>query len=168
MDHAPAAGAACAALSTGGVLLVYLFGKYVRDRPYGIHSAIALATMGLWVGFSRGATFDLPLAFATECAILSFFLSDIKDHKGGSAYWLLVCGVAFGLGLLAKGLAGLVIPGLVIGIYLLVARRLRLLFSQPLLIVGSAVLCLLMAGIWYGPMISRHGWTFIDDFFISF
>jgi 4-amino-4-deoxy-L-arabinose transferase-like glycosyltransferase len=75
--------------------------------------------------------------------------------------------VAFGFGLLAKGLAGLVIPGLVIGVYLLVARRLRLLFSQPLLIVGSGVLCLLTAGIWYAPMISRHGWAFVDDFFIS-
>ena len=156
-----------AALSTGGVLLLYLFSKHIRDRRFAIYSALALATMGLWIGFSRGATFDLPLAVATECAILSFFLSDLEDHKRGSGYWLLACGVAFGLGLLAKGLAGLVIPGLVIGIYLLVARRLQLLFSQPLLIFGSGVLCLLTAGVWYAPMISRHGWAFIDDFFIS-
>jgi 4-amino-4-deoxy-L-arabinose transferase-like glycosyltransferase len=156
-----------AALSTGGVLLLYLFGKYISNRRYGIHSAMTLATMGLWIGFSRGATFDLPLVVATECAILSFFLSDLKDHKGRTAYWLLACGVAFGFGLLAKGLVGLVIPGLVIGIYLLVARRLRPLFSQPLLVFGASVLCLLTAGIWYGPMLMRHGWAFIDDFFIA-
>ncbi len=140
-----------AALSTCGVLLLYLFGRYVRDRSYGTGSALSLATMGLWIGFSRGATFDLPLAVASECAILSFFLSDRRDHKGKSAFWLLACGVAFGLGVLAKGLAGLVIPGLVIGIYLLVSRRLRLVFSQPLVVFGSAILFLLTAGTWYGP-----------------
>jgi 4-amino-4-deoxy-L-arabinose transferase-like glycosyltransferase len=26
---------------------------------------------------------------------------------------------------------------------------------------------LLIAAVWYGPVISRHGWTFINDFFIQ-
>ncbi len=71
-----------------------------------------------------------------------------------------------GLSLLAKGLVGIVIPFGVVGLYYLLRRAwpsrsvwVSLIWGLPLAVVVSAI--------WYGPVIARHGWTFIDDFFIQ-
>jgi 4-amino-4-deoxy-L-arabinose transferase-like glycosyltransferase len=71
-----------------------------------------------------------------------------------------------GLSLLAKGLVGIVIPFGVVGAYYLLRRSwparsvwLSLLWGIPLALAVSAI--------WYGPVIAKHGWTFIDEFFIQ-
>jgi 4-amino-4-deoxy-L-arabinose transferase-like glycosyltransferase len=71
-----------------------------------------------------------------------------------------------GLSLLAKGLVGIVIPFGVVGFYYLFRRAwpsrsvwLSLFWGVPLMLAVSAV--------WYGPVIARHGSTFIDEFFIQ-
>jgi 4-amino-4-deoxy-L-arabinose transferase-like glycosyltransferase len=76
------------------------------------------------------------------------------------------CYFFIGLSLLAKGLIGVVIPFGVIACYFLLRREwpprkfaVSLFWGVPLMIVVAAV--------WYGPMIARHGWTFIDQFIIQ-
>jgi 4-amino-4-deoxy-L-arabinose transferase-like glycosyltransferase len=71
-----------------------------------------------------------------------------------------------GLSLLAKGLVGIVVPFGVVGLYYLLRRSwparsvwLSLSWGVPLAIAVSAI--------WYGPVIARNGWTFVDDFFIQ-
>ena len=71
-----------------------------------------------------------------------------------------------GLSLLAKGLVGIVIPFGVVGVYYVLRRAwpersvwLSLLWGVPLAVAVSAI--------WYGPVIARHGWTFIDEFFVQ-
>jgi 4-amino-4-deoxy-L-arabinose transferase-like glycosyltransferase len=70
------------------------------------------------------------------------------------------------LSLLAKGLVGIVIPFGVVGLYYLLRRAwpsravwLSLFWGVPLALAVSAI--------WYGPVIARHGSTFIDEFFIQ-
>ena len=157
-----------AILSAVGVLVIYLFGSHVRSRAFGLAGAVSLATMGLWIGFSRAATFDLPLAVIVECTIFSFFLADRADYKGRtSALWLSACGILLGISLLAKGLAGPVIAGLVVGVFLLLTRRLVRFLSHPLQLLGAGVLMILTAAIWYAPMFARHKWAFFEDFFLA-
>ncbi|PWT95824.1 MAG: hypothetical protein C5B55_00750, partial [Blastocatellia bacterium] len=71
-----------------------------------------------------------------------------------------------GLSLLAKGLVGFVIPFGVLALYYTFRRRVperevrkSLVWGIPLAIAISAV--------WYGPVIAKHGRTFIDQFFIQ-
>jgi 4-amino-4-deoxy-L-arabinose transferase-like glycosyltransferase len=72
--------------------------------------------------------------------------------------------VFVGLSLLAKGLVGIVIPFGVVGFYYFqtaMAAAVGLVEFALGHAVGAGV------GDWYGPVIARHGWTFIDEFFVQ-
>src|SRR5262249_33513931 len=69
-----------AVLATIGVLLLYDFGRKIRSARLGYLSAASLVTCGLWPGFARGVTFDLPLAVAMELALFSFFLWENNER----------------------------------------------------------------------------------------
>jgi 4-amino-4-deoxy-L-arabinose transferase-like glycosyltransferase len=155
-----------AVFAVAGVLLVYFFGKRVRSARFGYLSAAALATCGLWPGFARGSTFDLPLAVAMELALLSFFLWEKDEEARGKNRWWWLCCFALGVAVLAKGLVGIVLPVAIIGLYLLLTRRLKVMLKPRLLLVG-AVIFLATTALWYAPVIARHGREFIDEFFIA-
>lgn len=155
-----------AVLATLGVLLVYVFGKRVHSARFGYLSAAALATCGLWPGFARGATFDLPLSVMMALALCSFFVWERHEREAGkNRLWWVFC-FALGLAVLAKGLVGIVLPGAIIGLYLLLTRNLKAVLNPKLLFVG-ALLFLATAATWYAPVMARHGREFIDEFFIG-
>lgn len=155
-------------LATAGVFLLYFFGMQVRGPRYGYLSAMVLATMGLWVGFARGATFDLPLAVTIELGLLSFFYWDnnlITAKRSDLGWWL--CAFALGLAILAKGLVGMIIPGAIIGLYLILTRPPSSLPLKPRLLIFGALIFLATASTWYLPMFLKHGREFINEFFIA-
>lgn len=162
-----AARVGVALLASAGVLLLYVFGRRWHSAQFGYLSAAALATCGLWIGFARGATFDLPLSVCLEAALLCFFLWERQAERanGSNALWWLFC-LALGGAVLAKGLVGLVLPAAIIGLYLLLTRRL-LIVLQPRLLFFGALVSLAATALWYGPMLWRHGQEFIDEFFIA-
>ena len=129
-------------------------------------STFAAATCFGIIVFSRGATFDILVTMTLTWALALFFLHE--QSRNAKSRRLLLSGfyAAVGLSLLAKGLIGIVIPVGVIGLYHLIARK-RPSREFLLSLVWGAPISLLVAAIWYGPVISRHGWTFIDDFFIQ-
>ena len=130
---------------------------------------VFLTSLGTIV-FSRGASFDIVLTMAVTGALCCFFVWHVRNpmgEEGNTRPWLLAGFYLFiGLSLLAKGLVGVVLPFGIIGVYFVVRRAvpskrflLSLLWGIP---VAAAV-----AGMWYGPMIYRHGWTFIDQFIVQ-
>src|SRR5207302_51213 len=138
---------------------------------FGKWSALAfLSSLGA-IAFSRAASFDIVLTMTITAALSCFFVWHLRTDAASEAKKptpALLVGFYFfiGLSLLAKGLVGFVIPFGVIGIYLVIRRErpnrtllLSLLWGVPIAVV--------VAGLWYGPMIYRHGWTFIDQFFIQ-
>ncbi|MGH9841127.1 MAG: ArnT family glycosyltransferase [Blastocatellia bacterium] len=154
---------AVAVVASLGVLLLYAFGRRVRSARYGYLSAAALATCGMWPGFARGATFDLPLAVAMTLALISFFLWEEKAER--RRLWALFA-FALGVAVLAKGLVGVVMPLAIIAPYLLLTGRWRAVLNPRLLITG-AIVFIATASLWYAPVIARHGREFINEFFIG-
>ncbi len=155
-----------AVFATLGVLLVFWFGKRVRSARFGFLSAAVLATCGMWPGFARVATFDLPLSVAMTLALAGFFIwEQYEEPKGKNRFWFLMC-FALGMGVLAKGLVGIVLPSAVIVLYSLLTRRLKILFKPKLLLIGSMIF-LATAATWYAPVIAKHGREFINEFFIG-
>lgn len=149
-----------------GVLLVYAFGKRIRSARFGYLSAAALATCGLWPGFARGATFDLPLSVAMALALASFFVWESEEEAASkNRLWWVFC-FALGLAVLAKGLVGIVLPAAIIGLYLLLTGRLKVVLKPKLLLIGS-LLFLATAAVWYAPVMARHGREFFNEFFIG-
>jgi 4-amino-4-deoxy-L-arabinose transferase-like glycosyltransferase len=63
-------------------------------------------------------------------------------------------------------LVGIVIPFGVVGVYYLLRRawpERSVLFS----LLWGVPLALAVSAIWYGPVIAKNGWTFVDEFFVQ-
>ena len=129
-------------------------------------TTMACATSFGLIVFSRGATFDIVVTMTLTWAFTCFVLHERTRSLRNKHLLLIGFYAAVGLSLLAKGLIGIVIPGGVIGLYHLVQRKWP---SRELLVsvLWGFPISLLIAAVWYGPVISRHGWTFINDFFIQ-
>ena len=145
-----------------GLLTIAAVWRVGNAVGVGLWSALVMAScLGLIV-FSRAASFDVVVTMTTTWSLAFFLLYEIERKPR-----LLIGFYVFvGLSLLAKGLVGIVIPFGVVGVYYLLRRRwperdvfLSLIWGLPLAIAVSAI--------WYGPVIARHGWTFIDEFFVQ-
>lgn len=145
-----------------GLLTVGAIWRVGREVGLGLWSAIVMASSLGLVVFSRAASFDVVITMTATWSLAFFLLHELRKN-----IWFLVGFYVFvGLSLLAKGLVGIVIPFGVVGSYYLLRMRwperrvfVSLLWGVPLAIAVSAI--------WYGPVIARHGWTFIDEFFIQ-
>jgi 4-amino-4-deoxy-L-arabinose transferase-like glycosyltransferase len=122
-------------------------------------------TLGIVV-FSRAASFDIILTMTTSWALAFYVLHEFEENVKMRAAFLAGFYSFVGLSLLAKGLVGLVIPLGVVGLYHLLQRELPARDALISLLWGLPM-ALIVAGLWYVPVISRHGWLFIDQFFIQ-
>ena len=145
-----------------GLLTIAAVGLVGRAIDRGLSSIVVTATcLGLIV-FSRAASFDVVVTMTATWALACFLLFEISKKR----VYLIGFFSFVGLSLLAKGLVGVVIPFGVVGAYYLLRRAwpersvwLSLIWGVPLALTISAV--------WYGPVIAKHGWTFIDEFFVQ-
>jgi 4-amino-4-deoxy-L-arabinose transferase-like glycosyltransferase len=154
-----------ALLATVNLFIIYLVAKRVGGDRYGFWSAIALATSGLYFGFARAASFDMTLTFTFTAALSLFHLADTTEEKTLRRAYLYGFYAAVGLSLLAKGLVGIVLIGAIVGLYIIVTGQWRdILRFYPF---SGFLIFLLVAGLWYGPVIARHGWLFVEEFFIQ-
>jgi 4-amino-4-deoxy-L-arabinose transferase-like glycosyltransferase len=131
---------------------------------FGFWSVLVTASsLGLIV-FSRAASFDVVITMTTTWALAFFVVWQVS--KSRQTRLLVGFYACVGLSLLAKGLVGIVIPFGVVGLYY-VLRRAWPNRQAWLSLVWGVPLALAVSAIWYGPVISLHGRTFIDEFFIQ-
>lgn len=151
--------AVCGLLTVVGVWCVG------REVDRGFWSLLTTATCLGLVVFSRAASFDVVITMTATWSLAFFLLHELPSTKNKR---LLLAGfyVFVGLSLLAKGLVGIVIPFGVLGLYYLL-RRAWPTRSVWFSLVWGLPLAVLVAASWYGPVIARHGWTFIDEFFVQ-
>jgi 4-amino-4-deoxy-L-arabinose transferase-like glycosyltransferase len=140
--------------------------KRGSDVSSGLVSGLVAASSAALIGFSRAATFDIVVTMTLTATLTAFFFSEDEVSDSRRRLYLLGVYVGTGLSLLAKGLIGVVIPVGVIGLYFLFRRKWPARGQLTSLLWGVPI-ALLVAAAWYGPVISRHGWTFIDQFFIQ-
>ena len=164
-------GAAISGLLTA--LIIYWMGRRVEQgsasseaRGLGLMSGVVLASTAGLIGFSRGVNFDILLTLTVTLALACFFVSELKVDERRRLRLLAGFYAAVGASLLAKGLVGILLPGGVVVLYFMLRRewpdrdlRLSALWGVPL--------ALLVAAVWYAPVIARHGWPFVDQFFIQ-
>lgn len=141
---------------------------------------VYLSSLGAIV-FARGVNFDVVLTMTVSGALACFFVTNAgtvtaetndsnlsNASRKNKSTLLALAGFHFfaGLSLLAKGLAGYVIIFGTLIVYYLIRRerpQRRVLVS----FLWGVPLSLGVAAIWYGPMLARHGYTFIDQFIIQ-
>ena len=134
-------------------------------RPgFAFLATLAIASSAGLIVFSRGASLDIVVTMTLTWA-LCFFLAYVIESRHRNLF-LAGFYCCAGLSLLAKGLIGVVLPAGIIGLLYLLRRR----FPERALMISllwGAPLTLLVAASWYGPVIARHGWPFINEFFIQ-
>lgn len=138
---------------------------------------IAASALGIIV-FSRGASFDITVTFPMTAALVSFFIFDASRHNTPDAIDpgsdlrsrailpLFLFYFFIGVALLAKGLIGIVFPYAIIAVYYTLSRRMPC-RKFVVSIIWGTLFAFAVAAIWYVPMYLRHGWEFVDEFFLQ-
>jgi 4-amino-4-deoxy-L-arabinose transferase-like glycosyltransferase len=132
-------------------------------RGLAVGAALVLATAGIVIAYARVATPDMILTATITAALLSGFQACRSTGRARTIYWTLAFS-STGLAVLAKGLVGIVLVSLILSFWMLVTGKLRTLRWRDSLI--GFVAFTIVAGSWYGPVLWRHGWSFVEEFFI--
>src|SRR4030095_2231882 len=150
------------------VLAVFVLGRRVESdelKKLGFWSAFVCGSMLGLIVFSRAASFDIVITMTTTWALTFFVLHLLAESRNTANKLLAGFYAMVGVSLLAKGLVGIVIPFGVIGFFYLLRRTFPTNFLVSL--SWGFPLALVIASLWYWPVIHTHGWTFIDEFFVQ-
>ena len=152
-----------AVLGTGCVLATYFIGKRMHSAPVGLIGGLILATSVEFIVLSRVVVHDIALAFFITLALYFFFLGYTEPSRRKSVWFLFY--VSLGFAVLAKGPIGLLLPGLILFIFILIKHRWDILKNMQ---IGWGILIFLsIAGPWYGLIILQNrdyaGYFFIQQ-----
>jgi 4-amino-4-deoxy-L-arabinose transferase-like glycosyltransferase len=143
------------------VLATYELGRRLFGRAAGLLGGLVLAST---TAFSAAGHFANPDALLNACTVLALLLF-WHGYSRAQPPWCIAVGVAMGLGVLAKGPVGLVLPGCVTVLFLLWCGRLRFLVSRWFL--WGTLAFILVMGPWYGWVgADTHG-DFLRGFFLT-
>jgi hypothetical protein len=129
--------------------LVYCFGRWAFGEDAGTYSGMVLAScVGLYL-FTRILIPDAVLTLTIALAIWAA-LRLLEPGETNPRWWATVLGVAFGCGLLLKGLIAVVFPVGALLVYMAVTRQIFSLTSWRKLHLGTAFLVtLVVAAPWH-------------------
>ena len=147
-----------ALLATLAVLLLYGLGRRMFGEETGFLAALMLATTVAFQSEAIAARVDMTLAFFVTVVLVIFYLVYQGFLKGSG--WLYGFYLLLGLGVLAKGPVGLILPAMVICAFLV--ARTRWDFLSRLCFHKGVILALLVGLAWYGLAIARGGEEFVS------
>ncbi|HUI46884.1 MAG TPA: glycosyltransferase family 39 protein [Nitrospirota bacterium] len=151
-----------AVLGLATVLVSYAFGRRLFGSRVGLLGGVVLATSPLFIVLSRTVMHDISLAFFISLALYSFYTA-YGNQRHRRAH-LFLCYAAMGFAVLAKGPIGLLLPGMIIGLFLLVKGRLN--FLKEMALGWGALIFLLVAAPWY-VLISVRNPDYLSYFFLK-
>jgi 4-amino-4-deoxy-L-arabinose transferase-like glycosyltransferase len=142
-------------------MALFLHGRRWHGQAAARAALTVLATSPLFYVGAQYVNHDIGVAACITAAVLSLVRA-VDDPRRTSRRWLLLGWACCGLGVLAKGLIGIVLPALVIVPWLLAQGRWRQMLSllHPLGLLAFA----LVAGPWMVVMQQRYPGFF--DYFI--
>jgi len=150
----PAVGAALA------LVAVYLVASAMFNHILGLVSTACMLTMAMTIWFGKYVRMDIYLAAFIGFALWAFIKGYQRPEK---KRWFILMYLALALGFLTKGPIAIVIPAAVIVIFLLLQRRMGLIWRMRL-ILGVAILIVLV-GPWFVYMMVEYK-TYFQEFFI--
>ena len=144
--------------ATLGVVLIYLLGRKLYGPAVALLAGAILATTMVYTDQALSARVDMTLCFFLTLSLILFY----SLYRGFLMHplWYFAFYFVLGIGTLAKGPLGIVLPGLVIAGFLASKRRWDL--AIKFACHPGVVLTLLLAAGWYGLAISRAGEGFVD------
>lgn len=138
-------------MACGTSVMVYVAGTKLFGERAGFWSAMILTSCVQFFYMGKAAVTDTTLLFFMTGALLSFI------HK---RYWLMY--ICMALATVTKGPIGIVFPGAIIFLYLLVMGQLREILRMH--VIRGLLLYFVLAAPWYYAMYTVHGMEFINTF----
>lgn len=138
----------------GLVLMCYLFLARLRDPVTALLAALMLALNLQMIALNRMALTDSVVIFFTTLSLFAFWLG--FQTTPARRRWLWICYLAMGLGTLAKGPVGFLVPLITIALHLSLTKQWGRFWQEgkPL---GGTALTVLIALPWYTTMWWLHG-----------
>lgn len=140
------------------VIALYLLGRRIFAPPVALLGGVLLATSVGFQGEAIAARVDMTLAFFVTVTLILFYSLFAGYLKGEAAWYLFY--LLLGIGVLAKGPVGLILPGMVIAAFLLLQKRWDLL--SRFAFHKGVLLTLIIPVSWYGLALIRGGEGFYD------
>ncbi len=143
------------------VLLLYWWLSRWKSERFAFWSSLVLLSLLDFIVMSSVAMPDIALTFFMSAALISFFEA---YHRRSSGFYRLAF-LFSGLATLTKGPVGIVLPGLVAVVYLILRRDLiKTLKEIPWFSGISIYLAVVLP--WYGAIFFKHGYQFFRDFIV--
>lgn len=155
---------ATAKLATEICLLTYALGRMLYGRLSGLIAAGVLASCVMGYGLSRVAMVDMPVSLFLTATLGCFLAAQHINHAKARRWLYLLMYVAAALAVMDKGLIGIVIPGIVIGTWILATKNWRLLAEVRL--IPGLIIFLIITVPWHWLMASEHP-DFLQFYFIN-
>jgi 4-amino-4-deoxy-L-arabinose transferase-like glycosyltransferase len=148
-----------------GLMLTFALGRRLYDQRAALLAVVVQASALLYLAMARIATLDMGLCFGLQIAMTALALLVVPARAGEapSARLPLLLGAGVALAVLSKGLVGILIPGAVAVLFMLIHRDWRLpLRAQPWWTLAAL---LLLAAPWF-VLVSVRNPEFAHFFFI--
>ena len=147
-----------ALFAAAGLVLTYAFARRIYDARTAFWSAIILGTGVLYSFLAKLILTDMSLFVFFGGTLAAFFIG-YRERRQKYFYIAYACA---GLAVLTKGPIGLLLPGLVILVFLLVERDLSAL--RRLCIPTGLLVFAAVCAPWYVYMYFAHGADFVNTF----
>lgn len=143
-----------------GVLGVFFLGKRLYSPLCGFLSGVIVATSVEYLILARACVTDMVLTVF----IIFLFLFFIEGWFSGKKIYFLLSAVMAALATLTKGPIGVLLPGLILFLYLLITRQIKDVFKK--VPVFSCILVFLAVAVpWYLIVKVSHGGDFFQEFY---
>jgi len=131
-----------------GLLLVFLAGTRIYGTAAGVYAALVLGSSLLYSGMAHILTLDMGLAFFMALAMVGVLLGlDPRGNPVSRRRWMHVAAAGCALAVLSKGLIGIVLPGAVVVLYMVVKRDFGML--RRLHLISGGLLFFAISAPWF-------------------
>ncbi|CAB1073244.1 Polymyxin resistance protein ArnT, undecaprenyl phosphate-alpha-L-Ara4N transferase; Melittin resistance protein PqaB [Olavius algarvensis Delta 1 endosymbiont] len=151
-----------ALLGWGCVMTTYYLGREMFNPRTGFLSAVILATSIEFIVLARFVVHDISLAFFITLALALFYMGYQRAEKRRLCF--LIGYAALGMAALAKGPVGLLLPVMVIGLFLILRKKIG--FVKEMQIGWGLLLVMVVAAPWY-TLISLENPDYFEYFFLK-
>lgn len=145
-----------------GCVVVYQTGRRLFGEQVARMATVILASNPLYFVASQFADMNLEVAVLIASAVLCFFVAE-SGQTSRIFVWRMLAWMFMGLAILAKGLIGIVLPGMVIGVWVLLFNQWRRIPS--FCFVRGGLLLLLIVLPWFALM-EQHQPGFLHYFIV--
>ncbi|MBS0359023.1 MAG: glycosyltransferase family 39 protein [Proteobacteria bacterium] len=147
-----------------GCLLTYLAGRKLYDRRTGLLSALILASAPLYFGAAHYANLDLEVAVLISAALFCSLMAFHSESKRETSILFILAYVFAGFATLTKGMMGIVFPMMIIGSWILITNRWRMILHMRLF---SGLLVFLLITLPWFLLVQKETPQFFHFFFIT-